>query len=584
LNGGNLRNFLSYFIIFLFVFIGSCSRHSAPDKVPANDIEPLEVKYFIENPTSIKKIEQRNEIMSRLIKNYLDTMGFSKIVKDTYRVDYLQSLFKTLYEKNNYQLLWNAEYKPSEELKELIGYVKNVRNIGLEPDDYNYSHMESLIDKAYVEGVLHDVLPLIKLDLCASSSAIVLASHLNAGKISPDKIDSAWFVNPPKLDYAKYVSKALNEGSIQESFTDLQPNVKYYWDLAKKLKEYRKLQKNGGLPSIPNASRVANGDTAKFVLPIKKLLAMTGDLEQNFAENDEMTTNFKDALRQYQMRMDQDVTGNLNEATIEAMRVPLDQRIETIGLNMERLRWFEKFEQEYIVINVPQFKMRLIENEEEVISMKTVVGKEYDATPMFSDMLEYIVFNPHWTVPYSIASEEMLPKIKADPGYLPRNNYKLLDGWGRNANEVDPYQVNWSNISKDNFSYVIEQQSGSFNALGAVKFMFPNDNSIYMHDTPAEYLFEKDDRDYSHGCIRLENPFELAEYLLRNKSGWDQQKQQEVMSKEEPVNVYLPEPIPVHIVYLTSWVDKYGNLNFRNDIYGHDTAQKRAIEIKEEAL
>ncbi len=279
--------------------------------------------------------------------------------------------------------------------------------------------------------------------MCASSSAIVLASHLNAGKISPDKIDSAWFVNPPKLDYAKYVSKALNEGSIQESFTDLQPNV---------------------------------------------------------------------------------------------------------------------------------------------ISMKTVVGKEYDATPMFSDMLEYIVFNPHWTVPYSIASEEMLPKIKADPGYLPRNNYKLLDGWGRNANEVDPYQVNWSNISKDNFSYVIEQQSGSFNALGAVKFMFPNDNSIYMHDTPAEYLFEKDDRDYSHGCIRLENPFELAEYLLRNKSGWDQQKQQEVMSKEEPVNVYLPEPIPVHIVYLTSWVDKYGNLNFRNDIYGHDTAQKRAIEIKEEAL
>ncbi len=139
-----MRNFLSYFIIFLFVFIGSCSRHSAPDKVPANDIEPLEVKYFIENPTSIKKIEQRNEIMSRLIKNYLDTMGFSKIVKDTYRVDYLQSLFKTLYEKNNYQLLWNAEYKPSEELKELIGYVKNVRNIGLEPNDYNYSHMESL--------------------------------------------------------------------------------------------------------------------------------------------------------------------------------------------------------------------------------------------------------------------------------------------------------------------------------------------------------------------------------------------------------------------------------------------------------
>ena len=579
-----MRNFLSYFIIFLFIFIGSCSRRTAPDKVPANEIEPLEVKFFIENPSTIKEIEQRNEIMSRLIKNYLDTMGLSKIIKDTYRVDYLQSLFISLYKDNDYKLLWNAEYRPSDDLKELIGYVKNVRNLGLEPNDYNFNHMEKLIDQAYVEGVLHDVLPLIMLDLCASSSAIVLASHLNAGKISPDKIDSAWFVNPPKLDYAKYVNRALDEGSIKESFTNLQPNMKYYWSLAKKLKEYRKLKADGGFPPLPNASRLDGGDTSDLVLPVKRFLATTGDLGQNFAKNSKLSKNFKEALRQYQMRMDCEVTGDLNEATIEAMLVPIDQRIETIGLNMERLRWFEQFENKYIMINVPQFKMRIIEDEKEVIGMKIVVGKEYDSTPMFSDKLEYIVFNPHWTVPYSIASEEMLPKIKANPGYLPSNNYKLLDGWGRNANEVDPYRVNWSNISEDNFPYVIVQQSGSFNALGAVKFMFPNNYSIYMHDTPAKYLFEKDDRDYSHGCIRLENPFELAEHLLRNKAGWDQQKQQEIMNKEEPVNVNLPVPIPVHIVYLTSWVDKYGNLNFRDDIYGHDVAQKKAIEIKEEAL
>lgn len=578
-----MRNFFIYLFISLFIFIGSCSRRTAPDKVPAEDIEPLEVKHFMENPTSIKEVDRRKEIMSQLIKNYIDTLEVSQIIKDSYRRDYLHSLFINLYEKNDYKLLWNENLEPSRDLTSMIGYIKNVENLGLQPNDYNYDHLEELINKAYVEGVLKDVLPLIRLDLCASSSALLLSSHLNAGRISPDKIDTAWFVNPPKLDYAKYIDNALQEGSITKAFEELQPNIDHYWKLAQKLKKYNEIKANGGFPSIPSLNKLSSGDTSRFILPVKKLLASTGDLS-DYSENNTETSQFEDALRQYQLRMDLPVTGKLNEATLTAMQKPIEQRIQTLALNMERLRWFEKFEDKYILINVPQFRMQVRKNDKEVIGMKVVVGKEYDSTPMFSDVLEYIVFNPHWTVPYSIASEEMLPKIKANPGYLLNNNYKLLDGWGRNANEVDPYQVNWSNIDEDNFPYVIVQQSGEFNALGAVKFMFPNDYSIYMHDTPADYLFERENRDFSHGCVRLENPFELAEYLLRNKEGWTQQKQQDIMAKTEPVNVYLPEPLPVHIVYLTSWVDEYGNLNFREDLYGHDRVQLKALEEKMENL
>lgn len=578
-----MRNFFIYFIISLFVFIGSCSRRSAPDKIPTEDIEPLEVKHFIENPASIKKVDRRSEIMSRLLKSYLDTLGVSQIIKDNYRRDYLHSLFISLYQDNDYKLLWNSNMEPLDELASMIDYIKNVRNLGLEPNDYNNDHLEELKNKAYVDGVLKDVLPLIRLDLCASSSALVLSSHLNAGRISPDKIDSAWFVNPPKLDYAKYINNSLQHGNLIDAFEKLQPNINYYWDLAKKLKKYNSIQENGGFPSLPSQSRLSSGDTSAFVLPMKKLLSATGDLE-DYSDNSSLSQDFKEALRQYQMRMDLPVNGKINVATLSAMKIPIEQRIESIALNMERLRWFEKFENKYILINVPKFRMQVRKNGQEVIGMKVVVGKEYDSTPMFSDVLEYLVFNPHWTVPYSIASEELLPKIKANPGFLPSNNYKLMDGWGRNAKEVDPYQVNWSGIDKDNFPYVLVQQSGQFNALGAVKFMFPNNYSIYMHDTPAKYLFEKDNRDFSHGCIRLENPFELAEYLLREKDGWSQQKQQEIMAKTEPVNVYLPEPVPVHIVYLTSWVDEYGNLNFREDIYGHDKAQLRALEEKMNSL
>ncbi|MFW5759844.1 MAG: L,D-transpeptidase family protein [Cyclobacteriaceae bacterium] len=578
-----MRNFLIYFLITLFTFVGSCSRRSAPDKVENKDVDPLEAKLFMESPGSIKKVDRRNEIISSIVKQYLDTVDAKQIVQDSYRQDYLQNLIMDLYQTNDYNLLWNEFLEPSEKLNSLISYIKQSENVGLEPENYNYSYMQELINKAYVDGALQDMLSLLQLDICATSSAIVLSSHLNAGRISPDKIDTAWFVNPPKLDYAKYIDQALQGGSIQNAFEKLQPNIDHYWKLASKLKKYHKIKRNGGFPSLPSVNQLSAGDSTSLIRPVKKLLAATGDLE-DMTENSNITNEYKQALRQYQMRMDLPVTGSLNEATLRAMKVPVEQRIATIALNMERLRWFEEFEEEYILINVPEFRMQVRKNDQEVIGMKVVVGKEYDSTPIFSDELEYLVFNPHWTVPLSIASEELLPKIKSNPEFLTVNNYKLMDGWDRNAKEVNPEQVNWSDIDEDNFPYVIVQESGKSNALGAVKFMFPNEYSIYMHDTPADYLFEKENRDYSHGCIRLERPFKLAKYLLRNKEGWNQQKQREVMDKEEPVTVNLPESLPVNIVYLTSWVDEDGNLNFRDDLYGHDQAQLRALEEKMESL
>ena len=216
--------------------------------------------------------------------------------------------------------------------------------------------------------------------------------------------------------------------------------------------------------------------------------------------------------------------------------------------------------------------------------MKVIVGKEFNSTPIFSDTMEHIVFSPYWNVPYSIATEELLPKIKENPGFITANNYELLTGWSQDPAVVDPYSVGWDSIMADNFPYRIRQKPGGANALGHVKFMFPNDLDIYLHDTPSDYLFEHDQRGFSHGCIRVEKPEDMAVYLLKDKPGYDRNKIEQLMNSGEETYVNLEKKLPVHIIYWTTYVNEEGKLNFTNDIYSFDKLQIEALEKKEREM
>ncbi len=253
--------------------------------------------------------------------------------------------------------------------------------------------------------------------------------------------------------------------------------------------------------------------------------------------------------------------------TIAALDRPITDYIDQIKLNLDRWRWLPRdHPPTYIVVNIAGFYLDVFEDDTIALTKKVMVGNVRTKTPVFGDMIQYLELNPYWTVPYSIATREMLPKIKKDPGYLSRNNYKLL----KNGKSVDPYSVDWSTIKRSGFPYVIRQNPNKKNALGIVKFMFPNRYNVYLHDTPSKHLFVEYSRAFSHGCIRLEKPVELAEYLLKDNSKWTPQKIEQTLKRGKNKRIDLKTPLPIYLTYFTTWVDKEGTLQFQKDVYRRD--------------
>lgn len=273
--------------------------------------------------------------------------------------------------------------------------------------------------------------------------------------------------------------------------------------------------------------------------------------------------------------------GIVGPDTLDALNVPLKQRIRQIELNMERLRWIlSNQEERSIVVNIANFRLDVIEDLKPILSMKVVVGKPFLRTPVFTEKMSYIVINPSWNVPDSIARKEILWKIKKDPQYLAGQNIKVLRGWGSQEEAMAPETIDWSKLTPNKLPYRFRQDPGPLNPLGRIKFMFPNKFNVYLHDTNARGLFSKDMRAFSHGCTRIEKPLELAEYLLKDDPVWTRERLLAAMDKGLEQKIILPHPLNVHFLYLTAWVDQEGILQLRKDIYGRDSLLDEALRRK----
>jgi murein L,D-transpeptidase YcbB/YkuD len=277
-------------------------------------------------------------------------------------------------------------------------------------------------------------------------------------------------------------------------------------------------------------------------------------------------------VQQFQLDNGLKSDGVVGKKTFTALNIPLEYRIKQLIINMERWRWLpENLGSRYIYVNIADYNLKLYEDNQVIMQMKTIVGKEQRSTPVFSDTIKYLVINPYWYVPKSIAVEDKLPLIKEDYSYLKENNYSLFQYTGNNKlEEIDPAEVNWPKIDEDNFNYLLRQNPGDNNALGRIKFMFPNKFSIYLHDTPGRYLFSENERGFSSGCIRIEKPIDLAEYLLNDQEKWNRENIEEEMENDKEKTVYLKNPIKIYLQYNTAWIDSFGRLNFREDIYKRD--------------
>jgi murein L,D-transpeptidase YcbB/YkuD len=414
-----------------------------------------------------------------------------------------------------------------------------------------------------------DASRLTHFDLLFTDTFLAYGSHLLSGQLSPRKVDPDWAIKPRSRDLASVLEEALSQDKVAATLRALAPQAKGYIQLREMLRKYRKVEQEGGWPTVASS---APGKT------LRARLEASGDLSEGGKGQDKAVT---EAVRRFQKRHGLPETGTVNAATLAALNVPVSERIRQIELNLERWRWMpDDFGSRYILVNIPSYKMQVFEENKPVLESKVVVGRQERQTPTFTANMAYLVLSPKWYVPRSIAVKDKLPQLKRSPYALARQGIRVYNSAGQ---QINPGSVNWGAVSAGNFNYQLRQDAGPRNALGGIKFMFPNPYSIYLHDTPSRELFSRNQRTYSSGCIRISNPVELAEYLLKHDPKWNKDTIKTASTSGKQRVVQLPEEVPVYLLYWTAWVDSEGLLHFRDDIYKRDKPLVRALYQEDKA-
>jgi murein L,D-transpeptidase YcbB/YkuD len=496
----------------------------------------------------------------------------------------LHAKLKKFYYINGYQLAWSEPAL----IDSFARALQAAPDMGLDTKEYDWSKISELQSvRTDPDRNRQDKQKLAKLDVMLTSMYLDFATDIAMGRVDPTELDTTWYLKEPECCFAEHLRKAIKNKTIYSSLMSLAPEDDQYKRLKWALEKYRELARKDEWTATYLDQTLARGERHVAIPRIRQRLALSEDLHLHETIRDPMLYDglLEGGVKSFQKRNGLKPDGVLGPSTMSAMNVPIESRILQIELNMERLRWLPKMPPDkFIQVNIPEYSLRLFDDRKLVEKMKVIVGEAYESrTPVFKDRMEYIVFSPTWTVPLDIVREEIIPNVKNNPDYLQQNNYVIYNSWQANAMPLPVDRLNWQMIDPKEFHYKVVQKSGGFNSLGRVKFIFPNDMSIYLHDTPSDYLFNRKERDLSHGCIRIEKPVRLVESILHDQN-WDREKIIEFMYKDEPITVNLLKPIPVHIVYMTAWVDQENQINFRQDIYGHDKKQIKAIERNQYVL
>jgi murein L,D-transpeptidase YcbB/YkuD len=481
---------------------------------------------------------------------------------------YCEKIIPEFYSHHNYEPAW----KNDRNKKELIRLLGQASEEGLRSDDYHYGTILSLSD--YARGAEQ----VAEMDMLLTDAYFLYASHILNGKVNPETIDSEWKATRREGNPVQLLDTALSVKEIYQSIIDLKPLHPSYQGLKEALKMYEMIAGNGGWSKIPvgETLKVGMKDSLRVPLIIERLMS-TKDLQIAPGDGYTYSDTIASSVKNYQLRNGLDVDGNLGKMTTESMNITAEKRIEQIKVNMERFRWISHdLGEQYIFVNIADFQLRVYEDNKIVLKEKVIVGRPYRKTPVFTSQMMYIVLNPYWTVPPTILYEDMIPEVTKNADYLSSKKIRVFQGNGSNMIEINPDSISWSDMSRNNFTYTLKQDPGSLNALGEVKFMFPNKYNVYIHDTPSKELFNRSERTFSSGCIRLNNPRSLIQYLIPEYLDSDIEKIEKIIDKGKEHTILLTHPINVHILYLTAWVEN-GIVQFRKDIYERDAGVLTAL-------
>lgn len=512
----------------LVAFLYSCIN--AEDKAPGKKDSAIVSNKDHSIPGSFST-QSSLKFDSTAIERFLDSFaafrGFEKDIRH-------------FYQSRKYAYAWFDENGLIEPANNLYNRIMNIDEEGL-PDKIPYKEKFTQL----MEGAEK---PSAEIELMLTSEYLSYAKFAWQGISDKGAKELEWLLPRKKISYTQLLdSFSANKKTLNE------PVYRQYELLKTALKRMKDIKNSNSLPLIrTEKKKLQEGDTLAVISDIRNWLFVMGDLADNNKSN-VFDSTLTVAVKSFQNRLGLKDDGVIGTGVITEMNYPLEKRMETIMVNMERCRWVpEAQEKDYLLINIPAYKLYVFENDSIAFAMKVVVGKSQNKTVIFNGNLKYVVMSPYWNVPYSILKKEVLPGIRRNRNYLARHNME----WYGNS---------------------VRQKPGPNNSLGLVKFLFPNSHSIYLHDTPSKSLFNEPDRAFSHGCIRVSEPKKLAVYLLRNDPKWNEEAITAAMNAGKEEYVTLQKTTPVFIAYFTAWVGRDGKLNLRKDIYNRDSRLAKMI-------
>lgn len=475
-----------------------------------------------------------------------------------------------LYSGRNYQPAWSSY----EEILPVLAALEASYLDGLNPDDYHYSALKAL-EADYFQSREQNTRDRLRaaFDILLSDGVMLLASHLEDGKVDPSRIEQTWNYTSSPLtpaEIAAAVQAAIDAEEVVQRLDAFRPPLRVYRLLKEELAHYRELAARHEFSQLPSDVVLRPGMQHPNVTRLRAQLEQRGYEVAGAPEPALYDGALVAAVKDFQRLHTLDVDGIVGRGTFRELNTSYSDRVEQIRLNLDRVRWVgSDLTAQMVIVNIAGFELYYFEDQALSWESGVMVGKIRHQTPIFRKNMTYLEFNPTWTVPRGILRRSLYPKFSADPNYVSENNYVLYDSHGA---AIDPLSLDWSQYSRNRFPFRVVQQPGPNNALGQVKFMFPNQYAIYVHDTPARSLFSRTSRAFSSGCIRVRDPMMLAELLLKNEDGWDRAKIDATVEGGERTVVRLGRPVNVILMYWTASPTTDGRIQLHPDLYGKDPA------------
>ncbi|MFV5694722.1 L,D-transpeptidase family protein [Flavobacterium sp. LB3P122] len=505
---------------------------------------------------SCKKQELKSEVVleKEASKPRVQPEGKSIKIDSALLISINNKILTDFYKSTEYRTVWQSDKKRNIILKELLTSDEE----GLNPEDYKVK----VLSNFEKDLVTLDSVDIAKYDILLTSSLQKYISHLTNGTLDPRKLYKNWELKENHIDLNETVAQLLRTDSLLYKIEQLKPNHLVYKKLKKALQLINTFPKEN-FKNLKITGNISPNDTNPSLIDIKKRLIYWKDLQLNDSLTPVYDEETLKAIKRFQTRHGLATDEVIREVTIASLNFSKQQRIHQIIANLERWKWYPKdMGKEYVIINIPDYKLTLVKDKDTLRTHRVIVGRAKRKTPILSSKLTQVVFNPTWTVPPTILREDVIPAILKSRSYLTNSNIKVYDDNGR---IVDPYE--WQLSQAETYRYV--QSPGTFNSLGMVKIIFPNRFSVYLHDTNHRDYFDKIDRSLSSGCVRVDNPLELTEYLLNDPVNWDLEKITAILQNERTKFVKIKEDISFHLLYWTAWSEN-NKLIFRDDIYNLD--------------